>query len=95
MRDMNHSQVTEITKDKGTDAYFAPEMFEGQGGMPSDMWTLGVTFYELLSCKRPFKNNGKRKIGIFEPLPSWVPDCVVNLISSLLSVNPDARPTCK
>jgi len=40
----------------GTPDYLAPEVIEGPGSSPqSDLYSLGVVFYELLTGKRPFE----------------------------------------
>ena len=46
----------------GTMMYYAPEMFPSAGnsqimrGEQTDMWSMGVTFYMVLTGKYPFKN---------------------------------------
>ena len=47
---VDSSQVILVTRVAGTLNYISPEMMiENAGGMPSDMWALGVTFHQMLS----------------------------------------------
>src|SRR6185369_5590620 len=36
-----------------TEAYAAPEQFEGQADSRTDVWGLGATLYEMLTLRRP------------------------------------------
>jgi serine/threonine protein kinase len=38
----------------GTLPYMAPEVFRGQMGVPSDIWSLSVTLYEMVTGRLPF-----------------------------------------
>ena len=45
VKDVEHSMI-EFMSFKGTRNYFSPEMITAQeGGLPSDMWALGVILY--------------------------------------------------
>lgn len=50
---MAHSQYR-ATSRVGTVAYMAPEQFSGSTGLNADLWSLGVTFYQLLTNTLPF-----------------------------------------
>ncbi|MCO6456404.1 MAG: protein kinase, partial [Pirellulaceae bacterium] len=50
---MTHSQYKASTR-VGSVAYMAPEQFEGATGLNSDLWALGVTFFQLLTNVLPF-----------------------------------------
>lgn len=50
------SSLEELQTGVGTMAYMAPEVLEGRSYEPSsDLYALGVTFYELLTGKHPFE----------------------------------------
>ncbi|WDE96922.1 serine/threonine-protein kinase [Lentisphaera profundi] len=44
-----------------TPAYMAPEMFKGIIGVQSDIYALGIIFYEILSAYNPFYNKDLKK----------------------------------
>jgi tetratricopeptide (TPR) repeat protein len=65
----------------GTPAYMAPELFrKKRADERTDIWAVGVTFFELLSSQRPFTGEGYDIISsiLEEEVPSIraaVPDC--------------------
>ena len=50
---MGHSQYL-ATSRVGSVAYMAPEQFGGAAGMNADVWSLGVTFYQMITHTLPF-----------------------------------------
>lgn len=50
---MAHSQYM-ATSRVGSVAYMAPEQFGGAAGMNADVWSLGVTFYQMITNTLPF-----------------------------------------
>ena len=58
----------------GSVHYMAPEVLKGKGSSPrSDIYALGITFFELLTGKQPFTDNTPVNIAmkqIEQPLPS-------------------------
>jgi serine/threonine protein kinase len=87
----------------GTPRYMAPELFVG--GKPSvrtDLYSLGVTFYELLTCEHPFA--GPDTGGRFRPILRDSPlkqalaqrgrevAPLVEVIKACLQLDPSARP---
>ena len=85
----------------GTTLYMSPEQLRGEGVDPrSDLWSLGVVAYELVSGLSPFRANSSEetvsRILNDEP-PSLaavpgVPDWLALLVSQLLRKNPSERP---
>jgi Protein kinase domain/PEGA domain len=86
----------------GTPDYVAPEVIEGHGAEPrSDLYSLGVVFYELLTGRRPF--TGETAFAVLkkhcseEPraaasIRAGVPAELDGLVARLLAKAPDARP---
>ncbi|KAI7871842.1 kinase-like domain-containing protein [Spinellus fusiger] len=51
-----------LSSRSGTAVYFAPEIFRGCGYNESvDWWSVGITFYECIYGKRPWKGSEKNK----------------------------------
>ena len=69
----------------GTPAYMAPELFrKKKADERTDIWAVGVTFYELLCYQRPFTGDGYDIIRTimedeFPPLASIVPECAAEI----------------
>jgi serine/threonine-protein kinase len=86
----------------GTPDYVAPETIEGRGTEPrSDLYALGVVFYELLTGQRPFAGDTPfailQKHCHAEPVPPsqvepGVPPELEGIVLRLLGKTPDARP---
>jgi serine/threonine-protein kinase len=65
----------------GTPAYMAPELFrKKKADERTDIWAVGITFYELLCYHRPFTGDGYDILRAimedeYPPIASAVPDC--------------------
>ncbi len=52
-----------MTQSYGTPIYMAPEVLVGKPyDFKADVWSVGVTFFELLTRKHPFTGNTKSEI---------------------------------
>jgi len=100
-RDVNSSKLTQLTFG-GSPIYMSPEILASQGddraigGMPSDMWAVGVCFHMLLSetGASPWGGFIAQVKGEFTKLPSYVPEDLSKVVSKLLEVDPLTRMTC-
>ena len=98
-----------IIKATGTPAFYSPEMCMSKPfhGRPADVWAAGVTLVMLITGKLPFDDIAKdgesagmpeiwRKVKEEQPeLPEGCSENLRNLLNSMLSKNPDNRPTVK
>lgn len=84
----------------GTPYYFSPELCQSKPyNNKSDVWALGVVFYETLTLQRPFNAKSLKEllkkilVGQYEPIPASVPAEMRTLCASLLNINPSQRPS--
>ena len=84
--------------------YLAPEIIKKEKySFKADIWSLGVTFYQLMFLNYPFEGNNNKEIQdnivegkkkeINEPQPYDIK--FVELINEMLSNRPDERPSAK
>jgi serine/threonine protein kinase len=86
----------------GTPDYLAPEAIEGRGAEPrSDLYALGVIFFELLTGRRPFTADTpyallKKHCSEEPPRPSQIqaglPPELEAIVLGLLAKDPSRRP---
>jgi len=85
----------------GTPLYMSPEVLRGDAyDFSSDLWSLGCILYELGKLKSPFKSEGLNLYSLFQkiskgdypPLPDDFSQPMIDLVSSLLTLEPDDRP---
>jgi len=93
------SQVTAPGAAPGTRGYQSPEQARGRRNLTvhSDVFSLGVTLYELATKRHPF-NRKQSDIGRVQPKPlstfrNDIPKELPALVGSMLEVRPSSRPT--
>ena len=88
----------------GTPSYAAPETVESASQPPSDIYSLGVVFFEMLTGSLPFR--GESAFAVLRshcttppPVPSSLnyalPQVLDRIVLHLLSKEPSARPTAE
>ena len=84
----------------GTPYYLSPEILEGKPyDAKSDIWSLGVLLYEMMTFKMPFNANSfpmlsvKIMRGNYIPPPTNYTKDIRELVSKCLLVEPKKRPT--
>lgn len=84
----------------GTPYYMSPEqMAESSYDEKSDIWSLGCLIYELASLHPPFEASNhlqlaiKIKQGKFDRLPIRYSDDLQQVVSWMLTLHPDLRPS--
>lgn len=81
----------------GTDAYMSPESFDGKRSVQTDVWSVGVVLYQLLTDKLPFSQEhpSERMFAIiqkeFQPLPNEIPQNLQQIIKKALAKLPENR----
>ncbi len=82
---------------KGTWAYLAPEAYSGEFSYQSDLFSVGVIFYELITGKLPYVKPLSQLQNIEHPkalksFQNYLPEFLCNLIDQLIELNPSQRP---
>ena len=84
----------------GTCSYMAPEVMQGRADTRADLWSLGVTAYELLTGRRPFDGETSESVihtvlaGRYDAKPLFdrgVDRTLVRILRKLLQKDPDRR----
>ena len=98
---LNSNELTQTNSVMGSVHYLPPEQANGSGStIKSDIYSLGILMYELLTGKVPFKGDNAVEIAIKqmkEPIPSVcsqnpdIPQSIENIILKACAKNPKNR----
>lgn len=98
---LNSNELTQTNSVMGSVHYLPPEQANGSGStIKSDIYSLGILMFELLTGKLPFKGENAVEIAIKqmkEPIPSvidinpHIPQSVENIILRACAKNPKNR----
>ncbi|MCB9008419.1 MAG: protein kinase [Ardenticatenaceae bacterium] len=83
-----HTKLTDTGGAVGTPAYMSPEQIQGEAELDgrSDIYTLGVILFEMLTGKHPYQTNTPIAVAVkhmFEPVPN------------LQEMEPNLPPACQ
>ena len=98
---LNATQLTQTNSVMGSVHYLPPEQASGKGcTIKSDIYSMGIIFYELLSGSLPFRGENAVEIALKhmrDPLPSLrednpsIPQSIENIIRKATAKNPKNR----
>lgn len=98
---LNSTQLTQTNSVMGSVHYLPPEQASGKGSTTkSDIYSMGIIFYELLTGKLPFKGDNAVEIALKhmrDPLPNIrednesIPQSIENIILRSTAKNPKNR----
>ncbi len=98
---LNSTQLTQTNSVMGSVHYLPPEQASGKGStIKSDIYSIGIIFYELLSGSLPFKGDNAVEIALKhmrDPLPNLreenpaIPQSIENIILKATAKNPKNR----
>ena len=98
---LNSNELTQTNSVMGSVHYLPPEQANGRGStIKSDIYSLGILMYELLTGKVPFKGDNAVEIAIKqmkEPIPSIckqnpdIPQSIENIVLRATAKNPKNR----
>ena len=88
----------------GTPSYLAPEAWQGERTLATDLWALGATLHHLLGGRSPHGETGSQSVASVvaecmqsprsaSTLPELVPAALRRLVAMLLEPDPSLRPS--
>ncbi len=98
---LNSTQLTQTNSVMGSVHYLPPEQASGKGStMQSDIYSMGILMFELLTGKLPFRGDNAVEIALKqlkEPIPNLkelvpeLPNSIVNIVKRATAKNPKNR----
>ena len=98
---LNSTQLTQTNSVMGSVHYLPPEQASGKGStIRSDIYSMGILFYELLTGKLPFKGDNAVEIALKhmkDPIPNIkklnpnIPQSIENIVLKSTAKNPKNR----
>ena len=98
---LNNTQLTQTNSVMGSVHYLPPEQASGKGStVKSDVYSMGILFYELLTGKLPFRGDNAVEIAlkqIKDEIPSVketnpaIPQSIENIVMKATAKNPRNR----
>lgn len=98
---LNSTQLTQTNSVMGSVHYLPPEQASGKGStMQSDIYSMGILMYELLTGTLPFRGENAVEIALKqlkEPIPNLkeklpdIPNSIVNIVKKSTAKNPKNR----
>ncbi len=98
---LNSTQLTQTNSVMGSVHYLPPEQASGKGAtLQSDIYSLGILMYELLTGKLPYRGDNAVEIALKhlkEPMPNVkeeipdLPQSIANIIMKATAKNPKNR----
>ncbi|MBI4851535.1 MAG: serine/threonine protein kinase [Acidobacteria bacterium] len=101
LADFGISRVVNTTNHSGgiagTPTYMAPEAFNGERNQQTDIWSMGVMFYQMLAGKVPFSKPDIPSLCVMihrdepPPLPNTIPSPLKKIVLNALEKDTNRR----